>query len=300
MQNHRIRKCLSHLICMVTLFLLMMVFPPVILSASTAESSKSYEVKIIDDASLFSEEDMTKIRKEIEPFTEFGNALVATADKNGAGTVQKLAIQYYDQAFGTEDGAVLLIDMKDREIYWYTEGSLYKKLSVKRAMDITDNVYQYASKKDYALCAEKAFGEATTVMLGGKIAQKMKYYGNALLALILAFFINYIWARKTSFIRSEIEDENRSYRQDMKIVVTNKTFSGKETKESYAYKMREERKRQSSYGGYSDSYSGSSSSYSSGNSSSSYSSGSSSSSFSSGSSSSSSSSHHGGGAGHRF
>lgn len=275
--------------------------------SSDESADTGYDVCIIDDASLFSETEKDELLKALKPFTEYGNALVATASVNDCATVKQLAIKYYDKAFGTEDGAVFLFDMDNREIYWYTEGSLYDSISVKSAMVITDNVYSYASDGDFVKCAGQAFDMAVTVIKGGRIRQSMKLYGNALLAVILAIFINYVIARRTSFIRANYQSE-----EDIQSNMELKQLSSTEISTSANKTVG--KKWFGSVPTYSGNYSSSDldssyssdsgSSYSLGSSDNSYSSGSSHSAGSGGSYSSggsgSSSSHRGGGAGHRF
>lgn len=251
-----------------------------------------YGIALVDDAALFTEEEEVTIMAEMLDFLEFGNAMVATTGENPFSGVQALAIDYYDRYFGTEQGAIFIIDMADREIFWYTEGDLYKSLSIKSAMAITDNVYTYAVDGDYAGCCEEAFSQAVTILHGGIVMNKMKYAGNALLALILAVLLNYAYARKTSFIRPEVKEKEKLYTVKQQLMYEKHNFIREVVTQ---IPKRQSTSWGSSYSGSSyggSSYSGGSSSWSSGSSSHS--------SSSSSSRSSSSSGHSGGGAGHRF
>lgn len=262
------------------------------------DPESGYGLTIMDDARLFSYDEETSIMASMMEFLEYGNAVVATTNENPFVGVKELAIDYYDKAYGLKPGAIFLIDMDDREIFWYTEGDLYKDLSLQTAMAITDNVYTYAVDGDYAGCCEAAFEQATTVISGGKIANKMKYIGNALLAIMIALFLNYLYARKTSFIRPAVLVPEEIY--ESKKILRN-------VKETFVREVTFALPKRAVYGSTSwgnsyssSSYSGRSSSSSSWSSSSSHSSSSHSSSSHSSSRSSSSSGHRGGGAGHRF
>ena len=48
------------------------------------------------------------------------------------------------------------------------------------ADSITDNVYTYASNRDYFSCAAKGFERELNLLKGQKIRQPMKYISNAL------------------------------------------------------------------------------------------------------------------------
>lgn len=257
-----------------------------------------YGLAILDEAGLFTYDETVDLIAEMMDFLQYGNAVVATTNENPFTSVQDLAIDYYDKVFGIKMGVIFLIDMDDREIFWYSEGHMYDQLSVKSAMAITDNVYSYAVDGEYAACCEEAFRQAVTVIKGGHIANSMKYIGNAFAAILLALFLNYAYARKTSYIRPAMDAKPEALYikgQDMQIV-----------KATFTKDVTHMRPRSSFYAGssFGNSYSSGSSSYSSGgwsgSSGSSYSGGSHSSSSSSRSSSSSSSGHSGGGAGHRF
>lgn len=301
-------------VCLLAVFFIF-VCNPVKANAETlyVNAENGNAVQVLDEAALFSADDIAEIAEGLKSFTAFGNALVATTGVNDHATVKQLAVSFYDRAFGISEGAVFLIDMDDREIYLYTEGDLYKKLSVKRAMAITDNVYKYASNEKYGECAKQAFAQATRVLEGGRIAEKLKYWGNGMLALILSLMVNYTILRRTSYIKHDGEEDTKLCTDLLKL-----TFLEEKSIEDRKKKSPDMRLagtswggRYSSFGNYGDdsdnsSYSGSSSysdSSSHSGSSSSYTGGSGSYSTGSsgrGSSSGGSSGHHGGGAGHRF
>ena len=69
------------------------------------------------------------------------------------------------------------------------------------------NIYTYASDAEYFACAYKAFEQIVTLLEGKKIAQPMKYAGNAFLALLLALLINYFVVKLTSAARKPSEKE---------------------------------------------------------------------------------------------
>lgn len=47
-----------------------------------------------------------------------------------------------------------------------------QKPITKMRLPVTDNVYRYASKKDYYTCAEKAFSQAFSLLEGKKTGEK--------------------------------------------------------------------------------------------------------------------------------
>ena len=81
--------------------------------------------------------------------------------------------------------------MAKRKIWIHSNGEIYKTITESYADTITDNIYTYASKKEYYNCASKAFEQELALLKGSKIRQPMKYTSNILLALIIALFANY-------------------------------------------------------------------------------------------------------------
>ena len=150
-----------------------------------------------DEAELLTPEERTQLASQMQSITTYGNAAFKSVSYNNSSTSQ-FARDYYHQMFGAESGTLFLIDMDNREIYIFSDGSVYKTLTNAYANTITDNSYRYASEGDYYRCASTAFEQINTLLSGQRIAQPMKYISNALLALILAALINYCLVRLMS------------------------------------------------------------------------------------------------------
>ena len=97
--------------------------------------------------------------------------------------------------------------MYNRNIWIYSDGSIYSTITTAYANVITDNVYTYASDKDYFTCANKAFIQEAALLHGRRISQPMKYISNALLAIAIAILINYFIVRQTSRVRKASDNE---------------------------------------------------------------------------------------------
>ena len=88
---------------------------------------------------------------------------------------------------------MLLIDMDKRYIYICSAGNNYKVITQNKADIITDNIYQYASSKEYYECAAEAFSEIKTLLDGGKIAEPMRYASNVVISLVIGFLLTFIY-----------------------------------------------------------------------------------------------------------
>lgn len=154
------------------------------------EINTNYQVIIEDGADLLTEEQESSLYKVMEDITEYGNVAFVSVAENSS-SAESFARKFYSNQFGTGSGTVFLIDMDNRMIWIHSDGAIYKVVTTSYANTITDNVYRYASREEYYECAKEAFRQIHALLEGDRIAQPMKYISNALLALILSFFINF-------------------------------------------------------------------------------------------------------------
>lgn len=149
-----------------------------------------YRVVIEDEAELLTEEQETALAEVMEGITAYGNVAFVSVAENSS-SAESFARTFYQLQFGTRSGTLFLIDMDNRKIWIHSDGAVYKVITTAYANTITDNVYRYASDKEYYECAAEAYEQILALLEGQKIAQPMKYISNALLAMILALLINF-------------------------------------------------------------------------------------------------------------
>ena len=157
----------------------------------TKNENTGYRVIVEDDANLLTEDELKRLRDEMIALTEYGHIAFKTISENHT-TAESYASDYYHEKFGTDSGTLLLIDMDNRYIYIFSDGENYNVITTGKANIITDNIYQYASDEKYYDCASVGFSQVNTLLNGGKIAEPMRHISNILIALTLAFFINFI------------------------------------------------------------------------------------------------------------
>ena len=83
--------------------------------------------------------------------------------------------------------------MSIRQLLVGSTDEIRKTVTQAKCYTITDNVYTYASDKQYARCAETAFNQILRVLKGEKVTGSMKYISNALLALVVALLLAYLF-----------------------------------------------------------------------------------------------------------
>ena len=169
-------------------------------------SETGYSVIIEDNASLLSNDEKIQLAETMKDITPYGDVAFKSIDYNPYSTETYIE-RYYNSIFGTGSGTVFLIDMDNRNIWIYSDGSIYSTITTAYANVITDNVYTYASDRDYFSCANKAFIQEAALLQGRRISQPMKYISNALLAIAIAILINYFIVRQTSRVRKASDNE---------------------------------------------------------------------------------------------
>jgi len=184
------KKILSLILVLVVLFTNPMCYA-VDETNTTSTNNKKYQLIIEDDADLLTESEETALKAEMNKLTEYGNIIFKSINTNPNYSTDAYAKKYYNSRFGSQSGTVFLIDMYKRNIYIFSNGNNYNTITNEKAEVITDNIYTYASKKQYYKCASEAFSQIYTLLQGGKIAEPMKYISNAVIAVMLALLINF-------------------------------------------------------------------------------------------------------------
>ena len=152
----------------------------------------NYSLVLEDNANLLSIEEREKLFEEMKPLTKYGHIGFVSTDNN-MYSVDSFADNYYHSNFGTESGTIFVIDMSNRKIYIFSDGSNYRTVTKSKAYSITDNTYTYATRGDYYGCASLSFKQILTILDGGKIAEPMRYTSNIFIALTLAFFFCFLY-----------------------------------------------------------------------------------------------------------
>lgn len=189
---HKISGFLAGMLSALTLMLIIAL--PCMARTDYTNPDTGYEVHIDDDAGLLTDDELAKLSSQMEAITEWGNVAFVTTTYNPS-SADDYARNYSYSHFGQGSSTLFLIDMDNRKVYIFSNGYIYKTITKAYANTITDNIYTYATDARYYDCASKAFSQINILLSGGRISQPMKYISNALIALVLAFIINFIVIR---------------------------------------------------------------------------------------------------------
>ncbi len=147
------------------------------------------QIIIEDEEDLLSDAEEKALLEHMEPISEYGGVAFVTVSQYGDTSVY--AKNQYREYFGKSSGFLFLIDMGKRNIWIFSDGTIYRTINKAYANTITDNVYRYATRGEYYECAANVYDQARILLEGGHIAQPMKHVSNALIAVVCALLLNF-------------------------------------------------------------------------------------------------------------
>ena len=162
---------------LVLLIAFFLIFIPNVSAYETVNEETNFKLLIEDDADLLNDSEESLLKETMEPLTKYGNIAFKTIDSNSTST-SSYARSYYHNTFGTQSGSLFLIDMDNRVIYIFSDGSNYRTITSSKANLITDNIYKLATRGNYYLCADRAYSQMLDLLEGRKISEKMRYISN--------------------------------------------------------------------------------------------------------------------------
>ena len=160
--------------------------------AAVAGAETGYRAVISDRADLLTDEEEAKANEAMAPITEYCNVGLYTYSGMSSTDVLRKAELWGQEQFGSQDFTVFIIDMSTRRIGIYSTRNIKRSITTQQANTITDNVYRLATQKRYGDCAAEAFRQMNATLKGDKVAAPMRYFSNALVAIVAAILIAYL------------------------------------------------------------------------------------------------------------
>ena len=175
-----------------------------------------YKAVIEDQAGLLDPAEYDSLFATMMPITDMCNAGFYTYSGQDRGYVMNKAKAWANSNFSSTV-TLFIIDMSTRQLAVWSSSDVERTLTQSKGYTITDNVYKYASRGQYAACAEAAFNQMNRVLKGEKVSGPMRVISNALLALLAALLLAYL------FISARMEQEVKVSMPD---IVTATTGAG--------------------------------------------------------------------------
>lgn len=139
------------------------------------------EQRVFDNGGLFDKDEKEALEQKLASFRDewkMDLGIMTTDDARGKST-ERLADDFYDRnglGMGSDhSGALLVIDMDNREIHVSTLGKMAGYLTDERIEKVLDAAYGYVSDGDYAGCADAAVKQIGSYMEAGIPANQHDY-----------------------------------------------------------------------------------------------------------------------------
>ena len=163
------------------------------LPAASAEGSSVVPI-IQDDADLLTPEEEKALYEDMLPICAFGQPIFWTTLESG--NYERVAEDFYFRKLGRgASGVLFTINMAARQLTVTSDGAANRVITRSESESITDNVFRMAGRGEYYECARSAFRQILQLLQGDQIARPMKIASNALLALVLALLLVYLYLR---------------------------------------------------------------------------------------------------------
>ena len=172
-----------------------------------------------DDADILTPDEEARLIEDYSAITEYMGAAFVSTDAASIGT-PAFAEDYAITHYGNSPAVIFVIDMYDRELYIYSNGTALKTISSADARAITDNIYKSASRGDYYECADRAFSQILGKCRGERLARPVKHITNALIAVLCGILLNYFLT-----VYSRIPDPEPRTKGEVNVSVTRQRAS---------------------------------------------------------------------------
>lgn len=155
------------------------------------EKVPAYQVRIIDHADLLTDAEEKQLAEQLENLVQYGNMVFYTTKLPKGTNYEKHSEDTYYRMFANQPGVIFQIDMGNRKLTLSTSAAADKVLAPERD-SIVDNIYEYATAKNYYKCASECFRQIEIIFNDGEIAHDMKHINNGIIALVLGLILN-LW-----------------------------------------------------------------------------------------------------------
>ena len=173
------------------LLILALLIPGLAAAETRQNEETGYRAVIDDRGSLLDAAEYEGIFETMMPITDYCHAGLYTYRGESKEYVVNKAFAWAQETFN-DDCTLFIIDMATRQLAVWSSDEIMKTITQAKSYTITDNVYSYASRGEYATCAKTAFNQMYRVLKGEKLTGTMRYISNALLGLLAAILLAYL------------------------------------------------------------------------------------------------------------
>ena len=164
-----------------------------------------YRVVIEDDIDLLTPTEERQLLEDMQPLTEYGSVAFWSTREYASDEIEQARLKRRS-LFDLESAGILVINMEIRKVSIQSYGAMYDVLTSSRANSITNNVRNDLTRGEYYKASQKAYSQMNSLMRGNRIAQPMKHFSNACIALMvgLMLMLGRVFRSSTTFRKSDM------------------------------------------------------------------------------------------------
>lgn len=160
-------------------------------------SETGYQVRIHDAAGVLNDSQREILVRKMSVVTGYGSAALVTTEGEGAA-LQEHAADFYENSFSDKSGIIVCVDVQTKEVWLWSRGGIHRLVQGRYAQRVAEDASARAAEDNAYECAYEAFDKIEKLLEGAGENRPVKYISNALLALMLAFFLNYLLVDRMS------------------------------------------------------------------------------------------------------
>ncbi len=160
-------------------------------------SETGYQVRIHDAAGVLNDSQREILVRKMAVVTAYGSAVLVTTQGEGAA-LEEHAADFYERSFSDKSGIIVCVDVQTKRVWLWSRGGIHRLVQGRYARRVAEDASEQAAEDNAYECAYEAFDKIEKLLEGAGENRPVKYISNALLALMLAFFVNYLLVDRMS------------------------------------------------------------------------------------------------------
>lgn len=148
----------------------------------------NYQIVIIDDLDLLTDEEEKMLAEDMKPVTAYGNAAFWTTEEYAYNEIDQARLKR-KELFNFDSACIFAINMGIRKLTIQSYGTVKDSVTDSFARSITDNVKDYATLKEYYTCSKTAFSQILTVCEKRHISEPLKISGYVVISLMAGLIL---------------------------------------------------------------------------------------------------------------
>lgn len=183
MIRYKFFRLTVYILCVISCVLSFTVYADAVGQTRYTNPDTNYQVVIIDDLDLLTDEEEQQLAEDMKPITAYGNAALWTTGEYSYNEIDQARLKRRG-LFEFDSACIFVINMDIRKLTIQSYGNINVSLTDSFARSITDNVKSYATSGEYYTCCQTAFSQIFMVCENLHISEPLKISGYIVISLM--------------------------------------------------------------------------------------------------------------------